>query len=73
MALSDHVGKRAKGPVSSRHGTRGFAQVRGLPVRVSNDNRRQVDDDGPADELDCLRGLLAPQVLRAAERRAREL
>src|SRR5437868_9170011 len=73
MALSDHVGKRAKGPVSSRHGTRGFAQLSGSPFRVSNDNRRPLDDDGPADELDCLRGVLAPQVLRAAELRAREL
>src|ERR1051325_8528807 len=73
MALSDHVGQRAKGAVSWRHGPRGFAQVDRSPFWFSNDNRRQVDDDGPADELDCLRGVLAPQVLRAAELRAREL
>lgn len=73
MALSDHVGKRANGPMPSRHGARGFAQADRASFWFSNDNQRQVDDDGPADELDCLRGVLAPQVLQAAERRAREL
>jgi cellulose synthase/poly-beta-1,6-N-acetylglucosamine synthase-like glycosyltransferase len=73
MALSDHVGRRAKGPMPLRHGAGGFAQAGRSPFWFSNDNRRQADDDGPADELDCLRGVLAPQVLRAAERRAREL
>ena len=56
-----------------RHGAGGFAQAARLPFWFSNDNQRQVDHDGPADELDCLRGVLAPQVLQAAERRAREL
>src|ERR1043166_1683062 len=73
MALSDHVGRRAKGPMPLRHGARGFAQAGRAPFWFSNDNRRQADDDGPAEELDCLRGVLAPQVLQAAERRAREL
>jgi cellulose synthase/poly-beta-1,6-N-acetylglucosamine synthase-like glycosyltransferase len=56
-----------------RQGAGGFAQAGRSEFWFSNDNRRQVDDDGPADELDCLRGLLAPQVLKAAELRAREL
>ena len=41
--------------------------------RWSNDNQRWVSDEGPAHELDCLRRVLAPQLLRAAETRAREL
>jgi glycosyltransferase XagB len=44
----------------------------GLP-RSSNDNQRGVFDEGPADELDCLRRVLAPELLRAAEARAKEL
>src|ERR1700750_1667731 len=71
MALSDHVGWRTNGAIPWRHGAGGFAQADRAPFRFSNDNQRQVDDDGPAEELDCLRGVLAPQVLRAAERRAR--
>ncbi len=43
------------------------------PPRSSNDNQRGVFDQGPADELDCLRRVLAPELLRAAEARAREL
>jgi cellulose synthase/poly-beta-1,6-N-acetylglucosamine synthase-like glycosyltransferase len=73
VALSDHVGNRAKNPVSSRYGKWAFADIEQSPFGFSNDNWRQVDDDGPADELDCLRGVLAPQLLRAAERRAAEL
>jgi cellulose synthase/poly-beta-1,6-N-acetylglucosamine synthase-like glycosyltransferase len=57
----------------SGHGARRFAQAGRSPFWSSNDNQRHADLDGPADELDCLRGVLAPQVLRAAERRAREL
>jgi cellulose synthase/poly-beta-1,6-N-acetylglucosamine synthase-like glycosyltransferase len=41
--------------------------------RSSNDNRRHVADEGPADELDCLRRVLPEEMLRAAEARAREL
>jgi cellulose synthase/poly-beta-1,6-N-acetylglucosamine synthase-like glycosyltransferase len=41
--------------------------------RFVNDNQRCVFDEGPADELDCLRRVLAPELLRAAEARAREL
>jgi cellulose synthase/poly-beta-1,6-N-acetylglucosamine synthase-like glycosyltransferase len=49
--------------------------LRGIvgPPRSSNDNQRGVFDEGPADELDCLRRVLAPELLRAAETRAREL
>jgi len=41
--------------------------------RSSNDNGPSLFEDGPAHELDCLRNVLAPQLLRAAERRSREL
>jgi hypothetical protein len=44
----------------------------GLP-RSGNDNARHVADEGPADELECLRRVLAPESLRAAAARAREL
>jgi hypothetical protein len=46
---------------------------------VSNDNRWSedqeggVDRDGSAPELDCLRAVLAPRLLSAAERRGRDL
>jgi cellulose synthase/poly-beta-1,6-N-acetylglucosamine synthase-like glycosyltransferase len=73
MALSDHVGRRANHPMPSRHGARRFAQAERSPFWFSNDNQREIENDDPADELDCLRGVLAPQVLRAAERRATEL
>jgi cellulose synthase/poly-beta-1,6-N-acetylglucosamine synthase-like glycosyltransferase len=43
------------------------------PPRFVNDNQCCVFDEGPADELDCLRRVLAPELLRAAEARAREL
>ncbi len=43
------------------------------PPRSVNDNLRCVFDEGPADELDCLRRVLVPEVLKAAEARAREL
>jgi cellulose synthase/poly-beta-1,6-N-acetylglucosamine synthase-like glycosyltransferase len=43
------------------------------PQRSVNDNLRCVRDEGPADELDCLRRVLAPELLKAAEARAREL
>jgi cellulose synthase/poly-beta-1,6-N-acetylglucosamine synthase-like glycosyltransferase len=81
MALWDHVRngktKLARPPSDAA----GFARVDGPaflrrgfgPPRSSNDNRRGVVDEGPADELDCLRRVLAPEVLRAAEARAREL
>ena len=39
----------------------------------SNDNPRPNFDEIPSVELDCLRQLLAPELLHAAERRGREL
>jgi cellulose synthase/poly-beta-1,6-N-acetylglucosamine synthase-like glycosyltransferase len=68
MALWDHVQNefaRSDRPAFLRGG---FG-----PPRSVNDNLRCVFDRGPADELDCLRRVLAPELLRAAEARAREL
>jgi cellulose synthase/poly-beta-1,6-N-acetylglucosamine synthase-like glycosyltransferase len=73
MALSDHVGNETGNAASSRTGAAGFARADRPPFRSSNDNQRQIDDEGPADELNCLRHVLAPGLLRAAELRAREL
>ena len=72
MALSDHVRNRTKDFGPQRR-ARGFAQADRPPFRFSNDNHPCLDEDGPAEELDCLRGVLPSQVLRAAELRAREL
>lgn len=72
MARSDHVRNRTK-DFGSQYGAHGFAQADRRPFRFSNDNHPCLDDDGPAEELDCLRGVLPSQVLRAAELRAREL
>src|SRR4051794_663140 len=63
MALGDHV--RIDRPAFRRGG---FG-----PPRFVNDNKRRVIDEDPAYELDCLRSVLAPELLRAAEARAREL
>jgi cellulose synthase/poly-beta-1,6-N-acetylglucosamine synthase-like glycosyltransferase len=40
---------------------------------AGNDNHRYVFDEGPAEELDCLRSTFAPELLRRAERRAKAL
>src|SRR3954451_12019650 len=63
MALGDHV--RIDRPA--------FRSGRFGPPRFVNDNKRGVIDEYPAYELDCLRRVLAPELLRAAEARAREL
>ena len=80
MALRDHVRNGETNCAWSRIGAAGFARDRPPflrrrfgPPRSSNDNQRHVVDEGPADELDCLRRVLAPELLRAAELRAREL
>src|SRR4051794_21196055 len=73
MALSDHVRNDASAFTSWRHGPAGFAQSGRPRFRSGNDNQRRTDEEGPADELDCLRHVLAPDLLRAAELRAREL
>jgi len=81
MALWDHVRNGETYPARSRRDaahlawSEGPAFLRGSfgPPRSSNDNQRRVLEEGPADELDCLRRVLAPELLRAAEARAREL
>jgi hypothetical protein len=81
MALRDHVRNGETNCARSRGGATGFVQVDRPPFpgrhfgppQSSNDNQRHVVDEGPADELDCLRRVLAPEHLRAAEVRAREL
>jgi cellulose synthase/poly-beta-1,6-N-acetylglucosamine synthase-like glycosyltransferase len=81
MALWDHVRNGEPKFARSSRNAAGFARVDGAvflrggfgPARSSNDNRRCVVDEGPAHELDCLRWVLAPELLRAAEARAREL
>jgi glycosyltransferase XagB len=81
MALWDHVPNGETNPAWSRRDAAHFAWSDGPAFlrgsfgspRSSNDNQRCVVDEGPADELDCLRRVLAPELLRAAEARAREL
>jgi glycosyltransferase XagB len=81
MALGDHVRNGKTHPAGPRRDAARFAWsdgpafLRGSigPPRSSNDNQRCVVDEGPAEELDCLRRVLAPELLRAAEARAREL
>lgn len=50
----------------------GFPLTHSKPAS-SNDNHRGLGEQGRADELDCLRGILAPELLAAAERRARHV
>src|SRR3954447_2445281 len=81
MARWDHVRNSQRNAARARrHAARltwrdgpAFLRENFGPPRSSNDNQRCVLDEGPADELDCLRRGLAPELLRAAEARAREL
>src|ERR1700712_2890902 len=81
MALWDHARNDGPKPARLRKDAASFAWSDGPaflhktpgPLRSSNDNQRDVLDEGPADELDCLRRVLAPELLGAAEARAREL
>jgi cellulose synthase/poly-beta-1,6-N-acetylglucosamine synthase-like glycosyltransferase len=81
MAPSDHVRNGERNPARPRRDAAHFAWSDGPaflrgnfgPPRSNNDNQRCVLDEGAADELDCLRRVLAPDLLRAAEARAREL
>ena len=81
MALWDHVRTGERNPARPRRAAAHFTWRDGPaflrknfgPPRSSNDNARCVLDEGPADELDCLRRVLAPELLRAAEARAKEL
>jgi hypothetical protein len=50
-----------------------FLAARPDTIRPGNDNLRQLYDRGPAHELDCLRHVLAPDLLARAERRAGQL
>jgi cellulose synthase/poly-beta-1,6-N-acetylglucosamine synthase-like glycosyltransferase len=81
MALWDRVRNGETNSAWRQPDAAGFARVErpaflrasfGLP-RSSNDNAHHVVDEGPADELECLRRVLPPESLRAAEARAREL
>src|SRR4051794_17965922 len=80
MALWDHV-RNDENPARPRRDAAHFAWSDGPtflrgnfgPPRSNNDNQRRALEEGPADELDCLRRVLAPDLLRAAEARAREL
>src|ERR1700709_418142 len=81
MALWDHARNGGPRPARLRRDAASFAWSDGPaflrgnlgPPRSSNDNQRYGLDEGPADELDCLRRVLAPELLSAAEARAREL
>src|SRR3954470_19129566 len=81
MAPWDHVRNGERNPARlRRHAARftwrdgpAFLRENFGPPRSSNDNQGCVLDQRPADELDCLRRVLAPELLRAAEARAREL
>jgi cellulose synthase/poly-beta-1,6-N-acetylglucosamine synthase-like glycosyltransferase len=82
MALLDHVGYRAVDTafrVATRVGRARPYSWPPVPASVfdilasSNDNQSSEREIGRADELDCLRRVLAPSLLRAAERRGNEL
>src|SRR3954462_6354108 len=73
MALSDHVRNDARNSMPWRYGVAELAPSDRPRFRSGNDNQRRADEEGPADELDCLRGVLAPDLLRVARLRAREL
>ncbi|MEA2895766.1 MAG: glycosyltransferase XagB [Bradyrhizobium sp.] len=81
MAQWDHVRDDETNPARSRRDAAHFAWSDGPaflrrnfgPPRSNNDNQPHIIDEGPADELDCLRRVLAPELLRAAAARAREL
>jgi cellulose synthase/poly-beta-1,6-N-acetylglucosamine synthase-like glycosyltransferase len=81
MALWDHVRNGETNPPWSRRapeqtewrGRPAFLQRAPIFPGFSNDNSRLVGDDSPALELDCLRHVLAPDLLRFADARSREL
>jgi cellulose synthase/poly-beta-1,6-N-acetylglucosamine synthase-like glycosyltransferase len=81
MALWDHVRNGERKPAWPRRDAvhlawpdePAFLRKNFGPPRSSNDNQRHFLEEGPADELDCLRRVLAPELLRTAETRAREL
>ena len=64
MALWDHGRNDETNSAWPRHAA---------SPQFSNDNERYSFDNGPADELDCVQQVLAPELLHAAEARGREL
>ncbi len=62
----------AKLATSARNLTISIASILGFP-RSQNDNRPSHREPGPAAELDCLRSVLAPSLLAAAEQRSDEI
>ncbi|WP_445490854.1 glycosyltransferase [Rhodopseudomonas sp. RCAM05734] len=82
MARLDRVGDRRSGAMWPHAASAQQACVGELPsflaaragaVPAGNDNLRHLCDRGPAYELDCLRHVLAPDLLQRAERRAGHL
>lgn len=82
LALRDHGASfesKAASPGGVRTGTLRFDQFPALPASVygilfpSNDNRPHDPEPGPAYELDCLRQVFAPALLKAAEDRSNDL
>lgn len=82
MARPDRVGDHRSGAISPHAASANQACVGELPsflaarpraVPAGNDNLRHLCDRGPAHELDCLRHVLAPDLLRRAECRAGDL
>jgi cellulose synthase/poly-beta-1,6-N-acetylglucosamine synthase-like glycosyltransferase len=81
MALCDHVRNgepKSAGPHRAPEQTMWRdrpAFLRRAPIfpGFSNDNARLAGDDSPAPQLDCLRHVLAPELLRSADARSREL
>ncbi|WIG52988.1 MAG: Glycosyl transferase, group 2 family [Afipia sp.] len=57
---------------SARNFTSFIAGLLG-PPQSQNDNRPGTGEPGPAVELDCLRHMLAPSLLAAAEQRSKEI
>jgi len=82
MALLDHVGHSAADAEFRIAAPVGEARPYPWPsvpasvfdiLSSSNDNQSSEPEIGHADELNCLRRVLAPALLRAAERRGRAL
>ncbi|MET0707871.1 MAG: glycosyltransferase family 2 protein [Tardiphaga sp.] len=79
MALWDHVEDRGARWGQPDKAARpagalpAFLAARPRPALPDNDNRGRFFDQWPADELNCLRHVLKPALLREAEARARKL
>ncbi|QDM14558.1 glycosyltransferase [Tardiphaga sp. vice352] len=74
MDPGDHVESRPAQISQRPRGERPLpSSMAAAPRAPDNDNCHHGFDEGAADELDCLRGVLAPRLLQQAEIRAREL